>query len=285
MEEMEKSATSRTHHFKSLPLWNMSHYFHHKFSMHFIPWRISWYCFVLLMQKKGILAAKPILQESIAELLRANALECLKMADMGCSSGPNTLLPLWEIIETIDSSCSRLNQKSPILQVFLNDLQGNDFNTIFRSLIPKFHKKREKEKGSKFGPCYIAAVPGSFYGRLFPPHSLHFIHSSYSLHWLSQVQLLENHSISQINQIHANIFSTWIRYLKGFNWTKELFAWTKQAPQVFIKHIRINLKEISQHFWDYDQRRWSQEVTWFLRFSYRATTILTANMASRFGNY
>lgn len=160
------------------------------------------------MQKKGILAAKPILQESIAELLRANALECLKMADMGCSSGPNTLLPLWEIIETIDSSCSRLNQKSPILQVFLNDLQGNDFNTIFRSLIPKFHKKLEKEKGSKFGPCYIAAVPGSFYGRLFPPHSLHFIHSSYSLHWLSQVQLLENHSISQINQIHANIFST-----------------------------------------------------------------------------
>ncbi|KAJ9560036.1 hypothetical protein OSB04_005196 [Centaurea solstitialis] len=34
---------------------------------------------------------------------------------------------------------------------------------------------------------YISGVPGSFYGRLFPSHTLHFIHSSSSLHWLSQV--------------------------------------------------------------------------------------------------
>ncbi|KAF2292451.1 hypothetical protein GH714_022930 [Hevea brasiliensis] len=139
-----------------------------------------------VIKKKGILAAKPILEESIAELLQASELECLTVVDMGCSSGPNTLLPLWELIETIDSTCSRLNRKSPLLQVFLNDLPGNDFNTIFRSLIPNFHEKLEKEKGSKFGPCFIAAMPGSFYGRLFPPHFLRFAHSSYSLHWLSQ---------------------------------------------------------------------------------------------------
>ncbi|XP_071939941.1 probable caffeine synthase MTL2 [Coffea arabica] len=30
-------------------------------------------------------------------------------------------------------------------------------------------------------------MPGSFYGRPFPDNSMHFIHSSYSLHWLSQV--------------------------------------------------------------------------------------------------
>ncbi|XP_025886537.1 S-adenosyl-L-methionine:benzoic acid/salicylic acid carboxyl methyltransferase 2-like isoform X2 [Solanum lycopersicum] len=30
-------------------------------------------------------------------------------------------------------------------------------------------------------------VAGSFYTRLFPSNSLHFVHSSYSLHWLSQV--------------------------------------------------------------------------------------------------
>ncbi|KAJ9169926.1 hypothetical protein P3X46_018068 [Hevea brasiliensis] len=152
-------------------------------------------------QKKGILAAKPILEESIAQLLQASELECLTVVDMGCSSGPNTLLPLWEIIETVDSTSSRLNRKSPILQVFLNDLPGNDFNTIFTSLIPNFHEKLEKEKGSKFGPCFIAAMPGSFYGRLFPPHFLHFAHSSYSLHWLSQVpEELATESGIQLNK-------------------------------------------------------------------------------------
>ncbi|CAA3032622.1 SAM dependent carboxyl methyltransferase, partial [Olea europaea subsp. europaea] len=34
--------------------------------------------------------------------------------------------------------------------------------------------------------CFISCVPGSFYGRLFPKKSLHFVHSSSSLHWLSQ---------------------------------------------------------------------------------------------------
>ncbi|XP_065865542.1 probable caffeine synthase MTL2 [Euphorbia lathyris] len=140
-----------------------------------------------LYQKKAILTAKPILQESIAQLCKKSMSECLTMADFGCSSGPNTLLPLWEIIETIDSTCTKLNKKPPVLQYFLNDLPGNDFNTIFRSLLPNFHQKLEKEKGKKFEHCLIGAMPGSFYGRLFPSNSLHFVHSSSSLHWRSQV--------------------------------------------------------------------------------------------------
>ncbi|WCJ40479.1 S-adenosyl-L-methionine-dependent methyltransferases superfamily protein [Euphorbia peplus] len=143
-----------------------------------------------LFQKKMILTAKPILEKSIEELVSEKSLsetECLTMADFGCSSGPNTLLPLLEIIETVDSSCTKLNRKPPSLQYFLNDLPGNDYNTIFRSLIPKFNQKLEKEKCSKFENCLIGAMPGSFYGRLFPSNSLHFVHSSASLHWLSQV--------------------------------------------------------------------------------------------------
>ncbi|KAM6568172.1 hypothetical protein CsatB_016157 [Cannabis sativa] len=34
---------------------------------------------------------------------------------------------------------------------------------------------------------YAAGVPGSFYGRIFPDASLHLVHSSFTLHWLSQV--------------------------------------------------------------------------------------------------
>jgi jasmonate O-methyltransferase len=33
---------------------------------------------------------------------------------------------------------------------------------------------------------FVAAVPGSFYGPLFPKKSLHFVHSCFSLHRLSQ---------------------------------------------------------------------------------------------------
>ncbi|WCJ39323.1 S-adenosyl-L-methionine-dependent methyltransferases superfamily protein [Euphorbia peplus] len=141
-----------------------------------------------LYQKKVILTAKPILEESIAELVCQESLpECITMADFGCSSGPNTLLTLQQIVEEIDSTCTKLNKKRPNLQFFLNDLPGNDFNTIFRSLVPDFHQKLAREKGTKFEDCLIGAMPGSFYGKLFPPNSLHFVHSSSSLHWLSQV--------------------------------------------------------------------------------------------------
>ncbi|XP_050205158.1 7-methylxanthosine synthase 1-like [Mercurialis annua] len=140
-----------------------------------------------LFQKKVMLKAKPVLQQSISELLSSkNVPDCIKIADMGCSSGPNTFVPIWEIVDAIDETCNRLKTKPPVLQVFLNDLPANDFNLIFRSL-PSFYKKLEEEKGGEFGPCFVAAMPGNFYGRLFPPKSLHFVHSSYSIHWLSQV--------------------------------------------------------------------------------------------------
>ncbi|XP_065867447.1 3,7-dimethylxanthine N-methyltransferase 1-like [Euphorbia lathyris] len=145
------------------------------------------YCRNSLYQKKFILLAKPILEESIEQLCQKSSCECLTMADFGCSSGPNTLLPLWEIIETIDSTFTKLNKKLPNLLYFLNDLPGSDFNTIFRSLLPNFHQKLQKEKGKKFEHCLIGAMPGSFYGRLFPSNSLHFVHSSCCLHWSSQV--------------------------------------------------------------------------------------------------
>lgn len=73
-------------------------------------------------------------------------------------------------------------------EVALNDLFENDLNTIFKWLAP-FYDKLKEEKGGKFVPCFISGVAGSFYGRLFRSKSLHFVHSSYCLHWTSRVRI------------------------------------------------------------------------------------------------
>jgi jasmonate O-methyltransferase len=134
--------------------------------------------------------ARPILEDTIKDMFSTALPTCFKLADLGCSSGPNTLLFVSEIMDVVYELCQQQNCKLPEFQVFLNDLPGNDFNTVFKSL-PFFYEKFGEEKGDLYGQrCYISGVPGSFYHRLFPSKSLHFFHSSCSLHWLSKVMLL-----------------------------------------------------------------------------------------------
>ncbi|KAK1279707.1 Salicylate O-methyltransferase [Acorus gramineus] len=89
-------------------------------------------------------------------------------------------------MDFVDQKRRQLRRSSPEFHCFLNDLPGNDFNTVFSGL-PELYEKLKAEKGADFGPCFIAGVPGSFYGRLFSRSSLHLVVSSTSLHWLSQV--------------------------------------------------------------------------------------------------
>ncbi|XVE87335.1 hypothetical protein DITRI_Ditri18aG0109500 [Diplodiscus trichospermus] len=139
-----------------------------------------------LVQQKVISMTKPITEEAITKLYCSNYPAAIAIADLGCSSGPNTLFVVSELIKVVDSLRQKIGQKSAEYQVFLNDLPGNDFNTIFSSL-PSFQNKLKKQLGPGSGPCFFTGVPGSFYGRLFRKKSLHFVHSSYSLMWLSQV--------------------------------------------------------------------------------------------------
>ncbi|KAI4316843.1 hypothetical protein L6164_024783 [Bauhinia variegata] len=139
------------------------------------------------VQSKIISVTKPAMMSAIEKTLRSISWPVtMGIADLGCSSGPNTLLVISEILNAVHATCRRFEQSSPEFKVYLNDLFSNDFNNIFSSL-PAFYRKQKQDKGSEFGPCFILGVPGSFYGRLFPSNSLHFVHSSSSLHWLSQV--------------------------------------------------------------------------------------------------
>ncbi|KAK2978453.1 hypothetical protein RJ640_023711 [Escallonia rubra] len=79
------------------------------------------------------------------------------------------------ILEVVDKKYMTQGATSGSIefQVFFSDHASNDFNTLFSSLPPS----------RKY---FAAGVPGSFYGRLFP-RSLHLVHSSYALQWLSKV--------------------------------------------------------------------------------------------------
>ncbi|KAL3514675.1 hypothetical protein ACH5RR_027392 [Cinchona calisaya] len=139
-----------------------------------------------VVQKTIISYANSSMEQAVDDILCKNFPECMGIADLGCSSGPNTLMLISEIIEIVNSKSLKMGNAIPEISVSLNDLPGNDFNDIFASLPAFYQKQEEEEKLKGFrNNCFISCVAGSFYGRLFPKKSLHLVHSC--LHWLSQV--------------------------------------------------------------------------------------------------
>ncbi|XP_045798195.1 probable jasmonic acid carboxyl methyltransferase 1 [Trifolium pratense] len=137
-----------------------------------------------LLQKKVILQVKTLLEENMISMVSKKMnIYCLRIADLGCSSGPNALTVISNIMNIIHKISLDLNHAiTPAFQFYLNDLYGNDFNTIFK-LLPDFYRQKRRDN---VGECFISGTPGSFYGRLFPNNHIDFFHSSYSVHWLSQ---------------------------------------------------------------------------------------------------
>lgn len=109
----------------------------------------------------------------------------IRLADLGCAVGSNTVNAMQDVLQVIRNKyeSESPSSKVPEFQVFFNDKTSNDFNTLFASL------PEERE-------YFAAGVPGSFNHRLFPRSTIHFVHSSYALHWLSQVpeELLDENS-------------------------------------------------------------------------------------------
>ncbi|KAL3525352.1 hypothetical protein ACH5RR_013724 [Cinchona calisaya] len=154
------------------------------------------------LQKKASDKVKHITMEAIQQVYLTTKPKSLGIADLGCSSGPNTLSNIREIVGAIEEISGRTLQPLPEFRVFLNDLPTNDFNAIFKAL-PDFYRNLKNER-SHLGvtpSIYVAGYPGTFYGRLFPDNSLHFIYSSYSLHWLARVpQALFDETCGSINK-------------------------------------------------------------------------------------
>eukprot|EP01018_Ginkgo_biloba_P003402 Gb_02311 [translate_table: standard] len=151
-------------------------------------------------------AMKPVLESEIGENTRVEWLRGLergvfRIADLGCATGVNTLLAVDTIVNSLKQICIRHSMgRVPEFQFY--------FNSLFKMLTPMtsislfngfITTRLYPSDGYNNGCCltgaprpvsrsYVAAaVTGSFYRRLFPRQNLHFVHSSVSLHWLSQV--------------------------------------------------------------------------------------------------
>ncbi|KAL6970026.1 gibberellin A4 carboxyl methyltransferase [Sarracenia purpurea var. burkii] len=142
------------------------------------------------IQRASADAAKEIIKEAIYDEFDIATLSSysntIRIADFGCSIGPNTFIAMQNVMEAMEVKCHSQSQhltstsKLPEFHVFFNDHASNDFNTLFTSFPPDRH-------------YFAAGVPGSFHGRLFPESSLHFVYSSFALQWLSKLpkQLLD----------------------------------------------------------------------------------------------
>ncbi|KAI3500840.1 hypothetical protein L1887_36666 [Cichorium endivia] len=184
------------------------------------------------LQETVIRKTIPVLKHTIKGIVNLDMAfsKCFVIADLGCSTGTNTLLVASIVIDIVLELSKENNCKAPQFQLCLNDLFGNDFNAIFQ-LLPNFYAKLKREKGEYFGSCVVSATPGSFYGRLFQDESLHLVHSSYGLHWLSQVpEGIENNKV--------NIYMTKTSPLNVFE------AYQKQFHTDFKRFLQARSEEI-----------------------------------------
>ncbi|KAI8001204.1 putative caffeine synthase 2 [Camellia lanceoleosa] len=122
----------------------------------------------------------PVLENAVETLFSKDfhLLRALNATDLGCATSPNTFTVISTIKRMMEKKCRELNCQTLELQVYLNDLPGNDFNTIFNGLSSKVVVGNKCKEVS----CCVMGVPGSFHGWLFPRNSLHLVHSCYSAH-------------------------------------------------------------------------------------------------------
>ncbi|KAL2892877.1 Caffeine synthase 1 [Bienertia sinuspersici] len=141
------------------------------------------------VQKQAWLLNQHILETAIQSLISSEEsakTEGLHVVDLGCGVGPVPLALVSLVVDVMQRKCKELNRdKIPKLVMYMNDLPSNDFNLLFKDLM-----KLEALKGrDNYGvpSCFVMGAPGSYYDRLFPNNTLHFVHANYTLHWLSQV--------------------------------------------------------------------------------------------------
>ncbi|XP_047306497.1 probable jasmonic acid carboxyl methyltransferase 2 [Impatiens glandulifera] len=201
------------------------------------------------VMNKALPIMKDIIKDMFLNQTPFEMIETFRFADLGCASGPNTLLFVSEIIDTVYKLSNQINNKIPEILVVLNDLHKNDFNNIF-IVLPSFYEQLKEKYGYEFSQkCLFSGVPASFYERIFPRKSLHFVHSSYSIHWISQVpENLDNKGhIYMEKTCHPNVFNV---YKKQFY--KDFSSFLTHRSHEILPKGRMVLTLIGRNMLDHD---------------------------------
>ncbi|KAL7158304.1 hypothetical protein ABFS83_02G133400 [Erythranthe nasuta] len=169
-----------------------------------------------VLQKVVITKTWPAVDETLKGMFITSD-EYSLIADLGCSSGPNTLLVISHIIEQLSKQ-----EHYPLeIQVFLNDLPDNDFNNLFKLITANTNTNTNTKNIIE---CY--------YIRLFPRNSLHFAYSSSSIHWLSPIpQGLEKNNKENI-------------YIATTSPPRVFEAYSKQFERDFTTFLKLRAEEI-----------------------------------------
>ncbi|KAJ8574218.1 hypothetical protein K7X08_026023 [Anisodus acutangulus] len=165
------------------------------------------------------------------------------ISELGCSVGPNTCIAMQHIVEALKDKylyqVTNLTNNIPEFQVFFNDHITNDFNTLFRSLpVDRSY--------------YAFGVPGSFHGRLFPSRSIHFAHSSCSVHRLSKCpeELLDEKSPAWnkglIHYIGASNIEVVNAYVAQFEKDMEMFL-NARAEEIVTGGMMVIVSPFSSY--------------------------------------
>ncbi|KAH7572789.1 hypothetical protein JRO89_XS03G0014000 [Xanthoceras sorbifolium] len=114
----------------------------------------------------------------------------LRIADLCCATGYNTLATIDMVVETVRLRYVKECGFEPEIEVFFSDLPTSDFNSLFGSLSTSVFSDHNTDV-SKTRQYYAAGVPGSFYDhRLFPKGKLDIAVSLSALHLLSKVYII-----------------------------------------------------------------------------------------------
>ncbi|KAK2987310.1 hypothetical protein RJ640_006398 [Escallonia rubra] len=188
--------------------------------------------------QRGVIdATKNIIAEAITQKLDIKSpTTTFRIADFGCSTGPNTFIAMRNIVEAVELKYQSMQQgiaQTLEFQIYFNDHADNDFSILFKTL--------------PFSPPYYSAgVPGSFHNRLFPKATLHLGHSSYSLQWLSKVpEEVQDKNSPASNK--GEIYCTWTRkevreaYYSQFknDWTSFLDARAEELVEGGLMAIQL----------------------------------------------
>jgi gibberellin A4 carboxyl methyltransferase len=155
-------------------------------------------------QQMGVLQASAIktLEPLVAEAVKQMSLPKqgpLHIADLGCSTGRNSISYINFIVKCIIDRYLEASENNghvtcmPEMLVSFMDLPGNDFNNLVQLLASEAKNAKDvagSVNGANVGRAsnyFSAMMGGSFYNRLLPKESMHFAISTFSLHWMSQV--------------------------------------------------------------------------------------------------